>query len=280
MPTLSQMTAAPVRGLFARATAALLDPRRGWEAVGRRAARLVPPPAVFHITHYKAGSQWVLRILNTLAAGRVVPPGVDPAEFLARPVAPGMVYPTLYVTREEFEAARLPRRWRRFVVVRDLRDTLVSAYFSLKHSHGEVGEHITRFRARLNALPLEQGLIRVAAEWLPPVAAMQRSWAAAGEPLVRYADLLTDDVAIFQRVLVDQCRLRVSRDQVREVVLANRFEARTRDRKRGDEDVTSHERKGVAGDWRNYFTPRLAKRFKDWYGDVLVAVGDERDANW
>ena len=42
-------------------------------------------------------------------------------------------------------------------------------------------------------------------------------------------------------------------------------------RKRGEEDLLAHERKGVAGDWRNYFTPGLARLFRDRFGETLVA---------
>jgi lipopolysaccharide transport system ATP-binding protein len=63
------------------------------------------------------------------------------------------------------------------------------------------------------------------------------------------------------------------------VVLANRFEARS-GRRRGEEDVASHERKGVAGDWKNHFTDKVAKAFKDRFGELLVATGYEKDSRW
>ena len=44
--------------------------------------------------------------------------------------------------------------------------------------------------------------------------------------------------------------------------------------------MNSHERKGVSGDWRNYFTDRIAKAVKQWYGSLLVAAGYEKGFNW
>ncbi|CAB3760055.1 hypothetical protein LMG29542_03739 [Paraburkholderia humisilvae] len=35
----------------------------------------------------------------------------------------------------------------------------------------------------------------------------------------------------------------------------------------------SHERKGIAGDWRNYFTPGVTKNFNAQYGNLLVSAG-------
>src|SRR4051794_19473514 len=43
-------------------------------------------PAVLHVTHYKAGSQWLHKILHACVPDRIVPPRVDQAAFLAQPV--------------------------------------------------------------------------------------------------------------------------------------------------------------------------------------------------
>jgi lipopolysaccharide transport system ATP-binding protein len=51
-------------------------------------------------------------------------------------------------------------------------------------------------------------------------------------------------------------------------------------RSKGTEDPVSHYRKGIAGDWRNYFTPRVADAFKKRFGDILIAAGYEKDLNW
>lgn len=280
MPTLNQLLGLSSHRFFARAAALLSNPNSLWEALRRRTTGIFPPPTLFHITHYKAGSQWILRILNTLTPDRIVLPEMGTSQFLSRPVLPGKVYPTLYVTREQFEKVTLPSRWRRFVVLRDLRDTLVSAYFSLRYSHEELDSTMVRARQRLTSTSLENGLLMLLKEWLPPVAAMQKSWATTGEPFIRYADLLTQDVAILERVLIDQCRMPVSREQLREVVLANRFEARTKGRERGSEDIGSHERKGVAGDWQNHFTSAVIREFKRRYGELLIATGDEQNDRW
>ena len=69
-------------------------------------------------------------------------------------------------------------------------------------------------------------------------------------------------------------------EQVREAVLACRFEHLTGGRRRGQEDVRSHERKGVAGDWRRHFTDRVTRAFKERFGDLLVATGYEKDLHW
>jgi hypothetical protein len=246
---------------------------------GRLISQAAAHPTVFHITHHKAGSQWINRILHALAFDRIVSSEVDVAHFLARPIQAGKIYPTLYVTKEQFESVKVPRDSRRFVVVRDLRDTLVSAYFSFRNSHPYTNVYYQNLRERLIELDREAGMIFLAETWLTKPAQVQWSWVAAGEPIIRYEELLSRDEEILERVLLSQCRLPIRRQKLREVILANRFEARS-GRKRGSEDVNSHERKGVSGDWRNHFTDRIAKSVKEWYGSLLIAAGYEKGFDW
>ena len=51
-------------------------------------------------------------------------------------------------------------------------------------------------------------------------------------------------------------------------------------RRPGQEDVTQHIRKGVAGDWLNHVSRESAELFNDLAGDALVALGYEQDRNW
>src|SRR6185369_15120835 len=92
-------------------------------------------PTIFHVTHWKAGSQWIKKILRTLAPDRYIESQLQIGHFLNSPLQEGKIYTAVYVTKDQFESVELPKNWCRFVVIRDLRDTLVSGYFSLKVSH-------------------------------------------------------------------------------------------------------------------------------------------------
>jgi lipopolysaccharide transport system ATP-binding protein len=237
-------------------------------------------PTVFHVTHHKAGSQWINRIFHALTYERMVMPEVENVQFLGKPIVQGAVYPTVYVTREQFDSVAVPKDSRRFVVVRDIRDTLVSLYFSLRYTHPVLHERIQNRRSALAELSPEDGLVYLIETQLTGIAQFQWSWANAREELIRYEDLLERDEEILARVLLRKCRLGVDPGRFHEVVAANRFEARTGGRKPGQEDLGSHERKGVAGDWRNHFTEKVTKAFKRLYGSVLIATGYEKDFNW
>jgi hypothetical protein len=52
-------------------------------------------------------------------------------------------------------------------------------------------------------------------------------------------------------------------------------------RQPGEEDRADMvRRKGVAGDWKNHFTPEAAEVFDHYAGDVLIDLGYVSDRNW
>ena len=60
----------------------------------------------------------------------------------------------------------------------------------------------------------------------------------------------------------------------------NRFSNYAGGRKEGEENVSSHYRKGVAGDWKNHFKPEHVERFKELYGELLLKLGYEQAPEW
>ena len=46
------------------------------------------------------------------------------------------------------------------------------------------------------------------------------------------------------------------------------------------EDLGSHYRKGIKGDWQNYFTEDTCEFFKKAAGQALVDMGYEKDMSW
>ena len=51
-------------------------------------------------------------------------------------------------------------------------------------------------------------------------------------------------------------------------------------RTKGQENVNSHYRKGVHGDWKNHLNAQHIRYFKDNYNDLLVQLGYEKDGDW
>lgn len=204
--------------------------------------------------------------------------------------------------------------YRGFHVIRDPRDVLVSAYFSHCYSHPirAEGSWIAEFRRQLSVAPdIECGLL-LELEFLSNVFAALATWNYANPHVceARYETLIADPVREFARIFrtleirTPQLGLTtlvaIARDRrhtrhhggsmplrttlpmplLRRIIAANAFERQAAGRQVGEEDVHHHYRKGVAGDWRNYFTPRVTTAFQERYGDLLIQLGYEKDNNW
>jgi hypothetical protein len=51
-------------------------------------------------------------------------------------------------------------------------------------------------------------------------------------------------------------------------------------RKRGVENRKSFLRKGIAGDWKNYFNKEAREIFYHYGGNALILAGYEKDDSW
>jgi lipopolysaccharide transport system ATP-binding protein len=217
---------------------------------------------ILHISHWKAGSTWIRRILRQLEPDRFARPPIESwGDPFPATVPDGTIY-SCYATREQVTAAGLLEA-PRFVVVRDLRDTLVSAYFSFRDTH-TTSAIVAPLRTRLQNRRFDAGMIYLMDEFLPRVVAIQRSW--ADEPVIQYEDLLTDDLAILRQTFAG-VGLEVQDERLDRAVRANRFRRQT-GRRRGEE-APEHLRKGIAGDWRNHFTDRVSAEFEARFGDLV-----------
>lgn len=127
----------------------------------------------------------------------------------------------------------------------------------MKISHPILDSKHVHLRSVFQSLSQEDGMLYMIDKWLPSCANIQISWLEADELLIRYEDLLKNDLAILESALLEHCGLPVEHDRFREVVMACRFERLTHGRARGKEDVQAHERKGVAGDFQNHLTKKV-----------------------
>jgi lipopolysaccharide transport system ATP-binding protein len=237
-------------------------------------------PTLFHVTHWKAGSQWLLAILRGCAPAGVVDALLDQGQVRYAQIQPGAVYPTVYLTRQELEGIALPPDSRIFVVIRDLRDTLVSAYYSFKVSHPILSAGNAAVRQTLDELDEETGMRYLLENSLPACAAIQLSWLESGALVVKYEDLRLDTHRLLSEILLDRLKMPIRPERLAKAIDDSRFEKLSGGRAPGQEDPASHLRKGVAGDWRNHFTDRMKRAFKARYGGLLVAAGYEKNLNW
>lgn len=97
---------------------------------------------------------------------------------------------------------------------------------------------------------------------------------------VKYEDLLEKPEQEAKR-LFEHLGADADEKTVRRCVERVSFERRTQGREKGQEDPTSVSlRKGVAGDWRDTFTERDRRIFKEVAGEALISAGYEKDLDW
>jgi Sulfotransferase domain len=234
---------------------------------------------LFHITHWKAATTWISRVLRDAFGKRVLMPRAYFERYVSWPVVPNRIYPAACLTKEAFDALELPQNSRRVVVIRDLRDAVVSAYYSIRFSHG-ADPYVEKDRRILESLDQENGILYLIQTWALKSAAIQRSWLSVGEPFVRFEDITTNPTENFRKILLEHWGLKVKTAVLDQVLVRHQFSQYSGGRDKGTEDINSHYRKGTAGDWRLHFSDKTKTEFKRLFNDVLVLGGYEADDLW
>lgn len=171
---------------------------------------------------------------------------------------------------------------RGFHIVRDPRDIVVSAYFSHLHTHPDYPSLIEH-RERLRSATEEEGLL-MEMDQRRHEFRMMLAWDYDRDDMLelRMEDVTADASREVPRIL---SFLGLGPDDglddrtVAEIVERNRFEAKA-GRAPGTEDLHSHYRKGVAGDWVEHFTERHVDNFKEHYNELLLKLGYEEKPDW
>lgn len=97
--------------------------------------------------------------------------------------------------------------------------------------------------------------------------------------LIRYEDMLKEPIEELKNALESSFVDELDREWVERAVRKYDFE-RTSGRSRGEEEKDAFQRKGVSGDWRNYFNSEAAETFDQYAGDTLVKAGYESSRSW
>lgn len=206
-----------------------------------------------------------------------------------------------------------------FHIIRDPRDIVVSAYFSHRNSHStSAWRELEQHREALRGLDLDEG-IAAEIRFRERSFRHMHDWDYRQQHIleIRFEDfvskhyetllqafdhlgLLTQsDYRFFSRpagmyrevMAFAKSKLNVNLPRLTKraeipaaeflaIVWRNRFEAKSRGRTPGEEDVKNHYRKGKSGDWTNYFTDEHKSLFKDMYPGLVPSLGYETSDNW
>lgn len=208
---------------------------------------------------------------------------------------------------------------RGFHVIRDPRDIIVSGYFSHRNSHPTDDlPHLEKHRTALQSVSKAEGLfleMDFSARCLQDIGGwdydreeileikMEELTSRPYEGFIdifEFLDLMSWDSAYrmqrkiqrFSRTAANRLAFRypvldglrqptkITGEMLLGRVYDHRFEKKTGGREKGEVNVNSHYRKGVAGDWVNHFSREHAEYFLDQFGEILIQTGYEPDAAW
>ena len=97
--------------------------------------------------------------------------------------------------------------------------------------------------------------------------------------VVRYEDLLSDGPTQLLKTVEYLGLPSPLEQELKETYTRFSFEAQTTI-KAGEERTDKFLRKGISGDWKNYFTSEACAVFNQFYGQTLIQLGYEEDHNW
>ena len=254
------------------------------------------PDNIYHCCVFKTGSQWVRAILEHphiyKASGLecyryedYLPGKTDTRNiterFFDEPFPQKKILSPLFLSYECFEAIQKPDDYSVFFVARDPRDIIVSMYYSILYSHREMGR-ISEMRSILKTKSKHDGLAQVI-DWsrnesggIGLLAALD-SWNVANQSvsnsnIFRFEDLTGKEQFDHFSMLMAHCRINVSDTDLHQVLSDLSFQ-KLSGRNQGQENLQSHYRKGIAGDWKNHFDASLEDYFIEKSGNLVKDMG-------
>lgn len=178
------------------------------------------------------------------------------------------------------------------VVIRDGRDTVVSAYYYMCFKN-EINRQfgVDRYRKALqfdDYDDIRSNLPRFI-EYLYGEHATKRfhfgwgefidSWLTRDFPIVKYEDLLVTPASELIRVVKTLTGDDLPLESAQRIVENYSFQ-KVSGRNKGDENQTSFVRKGIAGDWKNHFSKEARQVFDNFAGSQLIQAGYEPNTDW
>jgi len=232
--------------------------------------------------HHKCASTWITAVLRDLCRGAGLTVGVAHSAdaFAALDVerwAAERRIDLLCYTNAEYALVGRIGNLRAIHVIRDPRDICVSAYFSHRYSHPAAVEWpgLAAVRDRLCSLTLAEGL-HFEIVFLEHVFTAMATWRYDDPRIVelRYEDVTVAParfLALAASQLGIDCAL--APGDVDRLARRHCFERYSGGRAPGEEDPTSHYRRGTPGAWRDLFDATHHRLFEARYPRLLAVLG-------
>ncbi len=177
-----------------------------------------------------------------------------------------------------------------FIVVRDGRDVMVSYYFhSLFINDKFNASRVERTRRALrfeDYHDVKKNLPKfIKYKFTKSIynrftwCEFANNWLDKGVTLVKYENLLQDAAREAGRAIENVCGVKADYERLEKAAAKYSFKNQSQ-RDPGEENRSKFLRKGIAGDWKNYFTKDACEVFDNYAGETLIRLGYEKDKSW
>ncbi|CCH93129.1 conserved hypothetical protein [Microcystis aeruginosa PCC 9432] len=289
-------------------------------------------PILAYFGHHKAGSSWILKVVYSVCSEI----GIKSTHFhspkmfnfdLAEAINRNKIQFLSYTNADINYVNPILQNFKGFHVIRDPRDTVVSAYFSHLYSHSDqFWPELVDYRKQLEKVSKDEGLfltmehlerlkydgvevnvfkdmfgwnyscpniMEIKFEELVSnpyskfldifqfLGILEKSNNIALKSVINYRLQKVISKLIYSRYMpVNNLNLISFRSplypwRLLSIVYDNNFIKLSGARKPGEENIKSHYRKGIAGDWKNHFNDEHKQYFKEKYNSLLSELGYE-----
>lgn len=234
----------------------------------------------------KTGTTWMIKLLTSIPGYRAAGNFQGQIERYAQVGAGDVVHGHDTLTPELAELLKA-NGIKTILMVRDPRDQVVSRMFHLRR------ETTNKVHKKFQEMSDEEAIMACieggsGVRSSLDLVALTESWMGQWDEMVciKYEELIAHPVEELCKVL-RYLEIPAEESFIQRIVHRNRFERLAIGKKfwktwrvAGQEDSNSHFRKGIVGDWTNYFTPEHKQRFKEVAGRTLIEWGYEKDPSW
>ncbi|NHZ85036.1 MAG: sulfotransferase family 2 domain-containing protein [Planctomycetia bacterium] len=248
---------------------------------------------VYHCCIQKSGSQWFKKIFNDqifwqqnkLLLYAPVNNFITEDQVILQKLnklPKDLIISPLYLRYSDFNKLQKPENYKAFYIARDPRDLIISNYFSLKYSHDPYHPYILMMREKLNSMSQDDGITKIINSFTTGTKKTLEEWftqRSENIKLILFEDIFGEKQFEVFSELLKHCEINLLINEIKTLLKKYSF-TNISGRKQGDEDVKHHYRKGIPGDWKNYFTEQQKDIFKNLSGDLLITCGYEKDNNW
>ena len=175
-------------------------------------------------------------------------------------------------------------------LVRDGRDVLTSGvfhWFNKQPSGYELNnfekERRTVFLSnndsKLERFFTDQEIEQWANEWAQPLREIDKAELSHNVLTIHFEDLLVDAKRELEKILLFFA-VKKTTNFIDNCLDAGSFKKMSGGRKQGEAIQNAHIRKGISGDWKNYFTKQDAQFFHEIAGEELMKFGYVKNKSW